>query len=102
MRAGRPDGPFGAGRASSADTMPPPPHPPSVGAHPHGRGVSFRYWAPERSSLTIVTEEGRRLSLTREGPFFTGLLSDAGPGLRHWLPRVVVGMILDPLRRSQL
>ncbi|HLT31179.1 MAG TPA: malto-oligosyltrehalose trehalohydrolase [Myxococcaceae bacterium] len=63
--------------------------------------MSFRYWAPERSSLTIVTEEGRRLSLTREGPFFTGLLSDAGPGLRYRLSVNGGAPIPDPLSRSQ-
>jgi maltooligosyltrehalose trehalohydrolase len=71
------------------------------GAHPLSEGVSFRYWAPERASVAVLTEDGRMLTLERRGATFEGVLPDTGPGLRYRLSVDGGTPFPDPLSRSQ-
>lgn len=74
---------------------------PTLGARLHPDGVDFRYWAPERAAITVITDDGRRLALERRGDFFEGRLSEAGPGLRYRLSVEGRPPVPDPLSRSQ-
>jgi len=55
-----------------------------VGAEIVPGGVHFRVWAPARSRVQVICNDGPALTLTREGEYHAGTYAGAREGTRYW------------------
>ena len=55
-----------------------------IGAEPVGDGMAFRVWAPDRSSVSVVFENGGDHPLAAEPDgYFSGTIAKAQAGMRY-------------------
>ena len=73
-----------------------------VGAEVIGDGVEFRVWAPERTRVEVVIENGRTQSLTpRDKGYFVGTVPGVGDGARYRYRIDGADLYPDPATRFQ-
>jgi len=72
------------------------------GARVVAEGVTrFSLWAPGRTNVTLVLDDGRRVGLDRAGDTFAATVEGTGPGTRYRYLLDGEGPFADPASRAQ-